>query len=549
MQPVDRADAPARAVDALMQPFVAPASPGAAIAVVVGGEVVHLKGYGLANIEHGIGWTADTVVFAGSVTKHFTAVAILLLEQAGLLHLDDPVAAHLPGLPDYGAELTLRHLLNNTSGLVDQDALMGMAGILDESPCSLDYMYQIAIGQRRLQCLPGRHFFYCNTPFMLLTRIIEQKSGLAIGAFLRQHIFAPLGMHDSSAPRGHKDVIAHAATGYTAESDGSFRVYRILPDCSGDGAMRSTTADMVRWVRNLRQDRLGIADLVNRLTETPAFSDPAERSLYGVGTMVTEHRGMTGLGHTGSGGGFKTHFFQLPEADLAVVFMANRHDALEMLDVTRVADIFLPAPAPAPCSAIPPAATFTDAELAGCYLNAETGYFLDVSPGDDGLVVSIVGDRDIAVMRHVGADCYRPLHGAFSLPMFVTAAPDACIAINLDGVRDLMFRRVIAEETTAADADAAGGLYYNETIASFVSIERRDGALWLRRGRGETMFHWHRMRRLGSDAFRADYVGVETMWRFKTYAVRLRRGNDGAVAAVALSIGRARDIVFERKGG
>jgi CubicO group peptidase (beta-lactamase class C family) len=558
VETIDLNDQRSREVDAMFAACTMPATPGAAIAVVVGGEVVHLKGYGLANIEHAIPWTADTVAFVGSVTKHFTAIVTLLLEQDGALRLDDPVAAHLPELPACAAALTIRNLLANTSGLIDQDALMGMAGILDESPCSLDYLFRIAVRQNHLLCQPGRHYFYCNTSFLFLARIIERYSGRSFEACLTERIFTRLGMTRSSAPPGHKQVVARAATGYTAEPDGSFKVYRILPECSGDGAMRTTVTDMIRWIENLRDDRLGLPGLTRRLVELPTFADPDEASLYGLGTMVTRHRGMTCLGHTGSGGGFKAHFIYIPEIDTGVVGLSNRHDGNQMMDLPRIADIFAaPARVAITKSHEPPRppASCEDAVLAGCYVNARTGFFLDVSAANDGVVVSILGDRDIAIMRHVGDDLYRPVGGVFSMPLRVVRhdngaasdlAPD--LAMNLDGSSDLVFTRVAPEETGPDDAAAAAGLYYNTSTTAFVAIESSGAELWLRRGQGQTPFHRHRMRRLLPDMFRADYVGADVMWRFKTYAVRLERDAAGAVRGIALSIGRARGIVFDRLG-
>jgi hypothetical protein len=345
-------------------------------------------------------------------------------------------------------------------------------------------------------------------------------------------------------------MFANAATGYCAERDGRFRIFRMGCECSGDGAMRTTIADLLSWNRVLRDNTLGIRDFVARLSAIPELIEPGETTTYACGTKVTAHRGLRCIGHGGTGAGYRAEFLRIPDADLMVIALANRHDAMDHWDLYRIADLYLPPRSPgvvAEPSPGPPG--WSDDQLAGCYVNAETGYFIDLESSPSGLVANLIGDKDTVVLRHDGGNRYIPLRGAFSFPIRIVAAANGVTpALRMqpgDG-GELCFERVTPEPPTTQDVAAAAGVYYSKELAAIVTVQCRDGGLFLRRGQGATPQSFHRLMRLGPNIFRADYTGDAVMWRFKTYAVRFHRGDDAAVSSLSLSIGRARDVDFRR---
>ncbi len=515
MDPVDRADAAARGIDAMFEAFIAPNQPGAMVAVVAGEQIVHLKAYGLAVLETATPWTSRTVSYVASITKHFVATALLILEDRGLLTLDDPVRNHLPELPAALGSLRLRHLVTNTAGLIDDEALMGMAGISDESPCSLDYLLNIVIAQARLHFTPGQHYLYGNTPFRLLAHVIERCSGTDFDTFLRDAIFVPAGMTASAAPRGHDEVFTNAATGYSAEPHGRFRIFRMGCECSGDGAMRTTVADLLRWNRALRDNTLGIRDFVTRLTAIPELNEPGETTTYACGTKVTTHRGLRCIGHGGTGAGYRAEFLRIPGADLMIIALANRHDAMDHWDLYRIADLYLPSQSPTIAAPSASPATWSNDQLAGCYLNRDSGYFIDLENSRDGLVAYLMGDKDTAVLNHVGGNRFIPIRGAFSFPIRIETAADGVtptLHMQPGDSGELAFKRIVPEPPTAQEEATLAGLYYSKELAAIVTIQRHNGQLCLRRGQGATAQNFHRLLRLGPDAFRADYTGDAVMW-------------------------------------
>src|SRR5262245_19582056 len=189
-------------------------TPGCAVGVVRDGKLVYEKAYGLADLEQGSRIGPDTVFHIASVSKQFTALAVLLLEKDGKLSLDDDVRKHLPELHDFGRMITLRHLLQHTSGLRDQWSLLTLAGWRMDDVITDDDVFRLVCRQRELNFDPGARHLYSNTGYTLAARIVARVSGQTFPDFTRKRIFEPLGMSHTRFPADHQEIIPKRARSY-----------------------------------------------------------------------------------------------------------------------------------------------------------------------------------------------------------------------------------------------------------------------------------------------------------------------------------------------
>ena len=190
-------------------------TPGCAVGVAVDGKPVLTKGYGMADLEHGVKNDADTIFEAGSVSKQFTAAAILLLAKEGKLSLDDPTRKYIPELPDYGTPLTIRHMMHHMSGLRDWGSVESIAGWPRTSrEYTHDHVLDIVSRQKALNFPPGAQYSYSNTGFNLAAIIVSRVSGMPFPEFTKQRIFAPLGMTHTSWRDDHTRIVPGRSIAY-----------------------------------------------------------------------------------------------------------------------------------------------------------------------------------------------------------------------------------------------------------------------------------------------------------------------------------------------
>lgn len=324
-------------VDALMADYAGEV-PGASVLVVQDGQVRVRRAYGLADVEAGIAATPATNYRLASITKQFTAAAVLLLAEDGRLRLDDPVGRWLPSLPPAPAAATLHQLLTHTSGLVDYEDSVP-AAVPGAPPASqlrdADVLRLLEAHDRTL-FPPGSEYRYSNSGYAMLALVVERASGRCFPAYLRENIFLPLGMDATLARVDNGPPVPHRAYGHRFEADGWQRADQSPTSAVlGDGGVYSSIDDLARWHAALDGDRL-LSAASRRLAFTPhvATDDPDVRYGYGwrIGTGTQWHSGETI--------GFRNVLVRWPHRRLAVVVLSNR-DAPEPRPVAlRIAALF-----------------------------------------------------------------------------------------------------------------------------------------------------------------------------------------------------------------
>jgi CubicO group peptidase (beta-lactamase class C family) len=332
-------------IDAIVRERIAPDGPGVAVAVIRDGRLIHSQGYGMAQLEWSQPITPDTVFGIGSLSKPFTATAILLLRAEGKLALDDPITRFLPDYDTHGQMLTIAHLLTHTSGIPNFVTLPGFwQGDVarDHSHAEIRARFE----GLPLQFAPGERYSYNNSAYCLLGMVIERLSGLDYGAFIRERIFAPLGMADSCYLEPHA-VIAQRAEGYATHAAARISAggHRDDRDGADDpegyerarymsttlqyaaGALASTAADLARWDLALREGRLlDHATLAEMLAPTRLSAGPRAGQAvgYGMGWGLWGYRGRSAHGHAGGVPGYTSSYVRFDAEDLAIVVLSNR---------------------------------------------------------------------------------------------------------------------------------------------------------------------------------------------------------------------------------
>jgi len=254
------ADAPGGPVDRIFAAYDRSDSPGCAVVVLRDGRVVHRRGYGRAHLEWDAPITPSTVFHAASLSKQFTALAVCLLAEDGKLSPDDDVRRHLPEMPDWGRVVTLRHLLQHTSGLHDATELFGYAGWRPgDLVTDRDYI-DFALRQKTLDFKPGDRHVYGNTNYVLAAQVVRRVSGRSLRAFCADRVFGPLGMADTHFHDDHAEVVRNRASAY-ALRDGRFRVAVPQFDTVGSTGLFTTADDLAKWDRNLDDRKVGDAAL------------------------------------------------------------------------------------------------------------------------------------------------------------------------------------------------------------------------------------------------------------------------------------------------
>ncbi len=305
-------------VDHLMQRYDGDV-PGASLLVVRNGEAVVRRGYGRAELEQGIEAGPGTEYRLASVSKQFTAMAVLLLAQDGTLGIDDPARKWLPTLPSSAAGITLRHLLTHTSGLLDYEDLMAddyRGQILDAGVLGL------LAKEDTLYFAPGSAYRYSNSGYALLSLVVERASGMDYPAFVRKRIFAPLGMHDTLAYVDGGPDVNHRAFGYS-QVDGRWQRTDQSSTSAvlGDGGIYSSIDDLARWDAALHDDRL-LGSALRSAAFAPSTATDDPQVGYGFGWRITGDM----LWHTGETVGFRNVILRWPKQHLTVILLSNRSE-------------------------------------------------------------------------------------------------------------------------------------------------------------------------------------------------------------------------------
>jgi CubicO group peptidase (beta-lactamase class C family) len=497
-------------------------TPGCAVGVSVDGQPTFAKAYGMADLEHDVKNTPETIFEAGSVSKQFTAAAVLLLAREGQLSLDDPVRKYLPEVPDYSVPLTIRHLLNHTSGLRDWGSVASIGGWPRTTRAySHAHVLDIVSRQRALNFTPGTRYSYSNTGYNLSAMLVARVSGMPFAEFTQTRLFAPLGMTHTSWRDDYRRIVKGRAIAY-GDADGHFEIVMPFENVHGNGGLLTTVGDLLKWNANFASHVVGDAAFAREQETAGRFNDGRAHA-YALGLMVGTRNGLREIAHSGSTAGYRAHLTRFPDQTVSVAVLCNVTTGAATQYAESVADLYL-ASQMKPAQTKPATHSLTAAEAAtatGMFKHAVTGTTINVSRVDDGIRLG-----------------RGPTFVATSGTRFETTDGDTWVVdargatgTDVYGTVD-RFEKVAAATPSAADLRQLAGTYVSEDAETTLTAVLDGTSLVLKRRPDVSM----RLTPLYKDAFSGS-IGT----------VIFRRDAAGSVSALSVVQDRVWDMRFVRR--
>lgn len=340
-------DAPAARIDGVFAPWNKPGSPGASVAVVQHGKLLYTKGYGLANLEYNAPVVPETVFHVASVSKQFTAMAAVLLEQDGALSLDDDIHRFLPELPDYGHKVAVRQLLQHTSGVRDQWDLVTVAGGRMDDVITQQQLLRLLFRVKSLNFPPGTRHLYSNGGYTLAAEIVQRVSGMPFPEFCEKRILRPLGMKNTHFHLDARRLVPGRAYSYRPSGDG-FEASLLNYANVGATSLFTTAPDLALWLDNFRDPKVGGAAAIRKLQERATLAGGSKVD-YGLGLAVSGEKETLRLSHGGGDAGFRSYVLYYPALELGVAVASNHSGFNSGSVAAQIAAIFgAPQPAAPP---------------------------------------------------------------------------------------------------------------------------------------------------------------------------------------------------------
>jgi len=534
-----KASTPEAFVDQLMRPFTGRDRPGAVVSVLRHGEVVLARGYGMANLTYGVPMTENTGMSIASISKQFTGMAILLLEQDGKLSLDDDIRKHIPELKDFGTPVTLRHMLNHTSGYREVLNFLPIAGWNSTDAMTRDVPIRIIQRQPNLQNVPGAEYNYNNTTFMLLATVVERVSGMGYTGFMEGRIFRPLGMNDTTIKTHQGQVIPNSSQGYANAREGGYRYVTDFASAYGASGIISTARDMAKWMLNYRDATVGGHEAIEALT-TPAVLAGGDTTGYGLGIGIGEWRGQTLYGHGGGETSHESYFAYFPDIESGV-FVSGSHPAFSREVWSDVAEAYFgdelePAESEdeeveASADVSAPTAEQLEA-IAGRYIAEREGLVIDVTV-EDGHLFAQVPNRTKRSLTPTSDSTFDFV----DLPAAMTFHYEADNSVNRatrHHTRDVRLDRVDAAVLNGDQLEAFAGRYYNAELETIYTLKLEDGTLKAFHARNEPFT----VRHVVDDEFNGG------AWYLRQ--IKFDRDPTGAISGFMASNGRTRGVWFQK---
>jgi CubicO group peptidase (beta-lactamase class C family) len=528
-------------VDAVFAKWNA-STPGCAVGVSTGGKPALMKGYGMADLEHDVKIAPDTIFEAGSVSKQFTAAAILLLAREGKLSLDDPVRKYIPELPDYAQRetdrsgsaglalseplalrpaqgqrrvegsngeaqtragagaLTIRHMLNHTSGLRDWGSVAAIGGWPRTTRVHTHaHVLDIVSRQRATNFTPGTQWSYSNTGFNLAAIIVSRVSNMPFAEFTRTRLFQPLGLTHTSWRDDYTRIVKGRAMAYSSKSDG-FHTLMPFENVHGNGGLLTTVGDLLKWNGNFVSPVVGDQSFVAEQQKPGHFTDGRVHG-YALGLFVGTYKGLREVYHSGSTAGYQAFLTRFPDERVSVAVLCNTSNAQATQYAHAVADVYL-------ADRLKPAAT--DSSLTPAQLQQAAGIYRSTMTG---LTVAVGGERDALRGRKWSFDG----RGATATDQYGTVES---------------FERVEPAKPTAEQLGPLAGTYTSEEAETTITTAVEHGALVLKQRPDTTIT----LTPLYADAFRAGALGT----------VIFRRDAGGRATSFSVVQDRVWDLRFQR---
>ena len=515
-------------IDSVFSQWARSDGPGCIAGARQNGNTLHLKAYGMANLEYGVPLTTESISESGSVAKQFTSAVMVLLAKQGKLSLDDDIRKHLPEVPNFGRTITIRNLLTHTSGLRDQWALLGMTGWPPGTQVhSIPLILDLVSRQRMLNFEPGSLYLYSNTGYALAAAIVQRVTGKSLAEWSQDNLFAPLGMNDTEWRDDYRRVVKGRATAYSPVRNGAWQQDMPFTMVYGNGGLLSSIPDMLKWNDALTAGTAPLTSDVVKQLETPRPLTDGSESNYALGLTIENYRGVREVSHGGATAGYRTFLARWPDRGLSVAVWCNAGSADAGWYAHQMARIILGLPAaetpPGPVVAV---SAGDVAPLAGLWRDSANDRILNVRA--DGAELSVSGGGPMQKLTSLGA-------GKFWNPVTrVLAFEGTGNTVHLvernNGVH--RYNRMDPADTLGVQLDNFTGKFRSDELLVTWTVSVKDGRLNLRVPQDAFT-----LRPIYRDGFSAQGGGP---------SLRFVRDGSGRVTGFRVFAGRALDVRFRR---
>jgi CubicO group peptidase (beta-lactamase class C family) len=527
---------PEKRVDQMMT-FYSQDAPGAVIGVMEHGEMIFAKAYGKANLTHNLDFKLNTPTNIGSVSKQFTAFAILLLEKQGLLSIEDDIRKHFPELPDFGEVIRVKNLMNHTNGLREVYNLMPIAGWDGEDKLLRAEVINLLKKQKELQAAPGEEFNYNNSAFILLAELVERLTENKFPEWMKENVFDPLEMNDTYVRSDPGQIIPGASQGYS-NGENSYVESGDLHAAYGAGGIYTTPTDLAKWLRNFNDPKLGGEDVINKLV-TPGMLNKGDTMTYAQGIGVGEYRGLKRYAHNGADIAHRAGMIYYPEINSGVIALSN-HAGFSSGVIYPLTDLFFKdhlekeeEEENKDNEAIEVDAK-TLKQYVGKYKAESIGLVIEYKL-EDGNLVAYPGGQSSRKLTPTSDSTFTYENIEASVLFHHLKDDKSEEAVHTQGGSNLLLDRLPPFDPALADLEKYTGKYFSDELETFYTIVVKDSALVAEHRNLKDI----KLSPTETDTFSGDI--------FFMGEVAFKKDNSGKVNAFTVSNGRTKGIYFQRR--
>ncbi|TLV02220.1 serine hydrolase [Dyadobacter luticola] len=340
-----QAPVPTDKIDALFKEWDKAGMPGVAVGVVHGGKLIYAKGFGEADLETGVKITPETIFHVASVSKQFTAFAVVMLAEQGKLSLDDDIRKYLPEIPDFGKTITIRQLAHHTSGLRDQWNLLAMAGWQLDDVITKQHVFNLITRQRELNFEPGSAHSYCNTGYTLLAEIVSRVTKQPFDYWMERNVFKQLGLKNTLFYDNQEKIVKGRAYSFhrTPGAMGPTMFSKSILSYGNVGAtsLFTTVNDMALWIDNFKNPQVGTQATIKQMLEKGRLNK-GDTIQYAFGLVHGMYKGLSYFGHGGADAGYRSNIAYFPKEDYGFIVLSNQAEFDGGKKVFEMVDVLLP---------------------------------------------------------------------------------------------------------------------------------------------------------------------------------------------------------------
>ena len=523
-------------IDSIFNSWTESNHPGGAIGIMQNGEVIYSKAFGLASLEYQVPNTMETIFNVGSVSKQFTAMGIVLLQEKGLLSIDDDIRKHLPDMPDFGHTITIRHMLHHTSGMRSLHAMLGLAGWRDDDSRTNEDLYRFMLNQKELNFIPGDEYLYCNTGYMLMVNIIENVTKEKFPQWMKTNVFEPLGMSNTYVEDRYDRIVPNNATSYYGAKGDFFRAVEYW-GYVGSGNVHSTTNDLLNWLQNFSTPSTNWSSAFEMLKTTDELNDGSENN-YAFGVSLDEFKGYIRVQHGGAIGGFRAYASTYPEEQLSIAVLTNFSSSNPGSIERNIAGILLKDNSNTIPEITKPeisktVISFPLEQLTGKY-EIQSGVIANITIENDSLhVLQEWNNSEYNIYKTEGNTYQIPKESSIQFT-FSELKDNATqlLSINQNG-RKTDAKRYVEKDLSSISLNDYVGRFYSPELESTLDINLKEDQLI-----GHHVRHGDfPMKLLSTDALEIPgFASIDVV-----------RDAENVITGIRISNGRARNVLFEKQ--